>query len=329
MSGKTRILKTKLSAVIGEEERRKISATAESIGIAPNTVRTLLRDDWDQLARDTIERTCDRFGLEIKDLFELVPDDFWTPFEEAKKYTILTGAEDTKSGRQLLDENVASMIAISLRGMLPSVVNHRRDDLKEVDEIINYVMNHNCIVVGSPRSNPLTEVVVSQYFGARPFLPQDRRKIPVRFVFAKEDETAKKSTLVEPWRQGRGKRSGLGLCDRKGKLIVEADWWPRSEFLAKILLNARDCGLVLVVEKPFGTNKNVKLVVLAGFSGMGTEGAARALIRDFRDLEPLLGSRYVLGLVEVTYKKTNPGRDNRVFVGYRWKYLVGGRKRLP
>ena len=57
-----------------------MSFTAASIGIAPNTLRTLLRDDWDQISRDAIERVCDRFQCGVQELFELTPDNFWAPF---------------------------------------------------------------------------------------------------------------------------------------------------------------------------------------------------------------------------------------------------------
>ena len=71
-----------------------------------------------------------------------------------------------------------------------------------------------------------------------------------------------------------------------------------------------------------------KTIILGGFSGSGTEGAAKALVRDFRHLEPVDGARHVLGIVEAIYDKTIPNQDNRVLVGVRWKLLSGGRKRI-
>ena len=68
--------------------------------------------------------------------------------------------------------------------------------------------------------------------------------------------------------------------------MTEVDWWPRNQFLRKKFRGGLDCGLVLVVNKPFDTDRDVKLIVLAGFSGIGTEGCARALVQDYRDLEP-------------------------------------------
>lgn len=46
-----------------------------------------------------------------------------------------------------------------------------------------------------------------------------------------------------------------------------------------------------------------KLIVLAGTKRIGTLAAARALILDYRDLEPLSGESVVWGLVEGRFNK--------------------------
>lgn len=325
----TRVLKTRLKELLPREDQESIGFTAESIGIAPNTLRTMLRDDWDQLARDSIERVCDRYGFGIGDLFELVAEEFWSPFDEATEYTIIRGTAKSKES-DLRDESAATMVALFLKSSYQSLVRHNKEYSGNETELVDFVKEHNCLIVGSPRSNQATEVILSKHFGARPFTPEDRAKIPVKFVFPRGEEITKKNTTAEPWSARAGNGSGCGLIDNKtGELIVEADWLPRNEYLSKTIRKARDCGLVLVVNKPFGTTKKVKTILIAGFSGIGTEGAARALVRDFRDLEPLPGNRHVLGVLEATYKKTIPNQDNRILERVRWKFLSGGRKKIP
>lgn len=323
---KIRVLRTKLQKYLSVGERQQVGFTAKSIGIAPNTLRTLLRDDWDQLARDSIERVCDRFQLDIGDLFEFAPDGFWSPFEKAGQYTILAG---TASGNSLRDTRTAATLAMFLQSVLLEVDVVTKASPSEPDEIVDYVRKHNCIVVGSPLSNRATEVVLSRHFGAQPFETglKNRAKIPVRFVFKKRGRQAKNYAMIEPWSAGRGDASGLGICNQDGtQMIVEVDWWSKAEYLRRPIRRGRDCGLLCVINKPFRTSRDVKTIVLAGFSQTGTQGAARALARDFRSLEPLGSARHVLGIVEAVYKKL-PNQDSRSLVGIHWKYLTGGRKR--
>ena len=324
---KTRVLKTKLQALLSDEEQQRVKFTAESIGIAENTLRALLRDDWDQLSRDAMERVCDRFECGIGDLFELIPDNFWAPFEREGRCTIFRGSVK----QWVWDDIAAARVARFLDAHLPSVRVNTSMVPEDPSELVEYVQSHNCVVVGSPRSNPGTAVLFSRHFDAEPFVPspENRAKIPVRFVFQKDDEALKKYAVVEPWSGRRGKKSGCGICDKKGtKLIVEADWLPKAEYYSRTVHRGRDCGVVLAIKKPFGTTRDVKTIVLGGFSGAGTEGAAKALVRDFRHLEPVGESRHVLGVVEAIYNKTIPNEDNRVLVGVRWKLLSGGRKKI-
>ena len=230
-------------------ERQQLPFTAKSVGIAPNTLRTLLRDDWDQLSRDSIERVCDRFQLGIEDLFELEPDTFWAPFEKAGRYTILAG---TGSGKSLKDRRTAATLAMFLQTILPGVDVQTEASPSESDKIVDYVRNHNCIVIGSPRSNPATEVVLSRHFGAQPFVadPKNRAKIPTRFVFKKRDKLAQNCSVIEPWSPDRARESGLGICNQDGtRLIVEVDWWPRQEYFRRPIDRGRDCGLVCVIKR--------------------------------------------------------------------------------
>ena len=73
-----RLMRSRLREFLTADDLNHLSRTAAGIGIAPNTLRKLLRDDWNQVSRNTIERVCDRFGLQITDLFELVGGTFCT-----------------------------------------------------------------------------------------------------------------------------------------------------------------------------------------------------------------------------------------------------------
>lgn len=319
----TRSLRTRLAALLTDKQKATVGFTAESIGVADNTLRTLLRDDWDQLARETIEKVCDRFGLDIAQLFELVPDGFWRPFVESGEYVVLRDANEYLPR----DAKARTIVTTFLADTFPTVVGTARD-LTDAEEIVECIRNHNCIVVGSPRTNRVTEVVFCRYFRAAPFDTSEgnRHKLPVRFVFPKS--RVLKSAMAEPWNTRLG-RNACGVCDADAhRMIARADWWPIEEYLRRTINRGKDVGVMLIVNRPLEAKKDVKTIVLAGFSAMGTEAAAVALTREFRNLEPQAGARHVLGVVEGIFKKTTPHHDKRDLISYRWKHLEGGRKRI-
>src|SRR5205823_6104346 len=115
---------------------------------------------------------------------------------------------------------------------------------------------------------------------------------------------------------------GPGIALKRGIQIV-ADYKPAEKFLNWKTEKGKDCGLVFVANKPFGTNRNVKLIVVAGFSGVGTLAGASALVEDFRYLEPISDEPCVYGVVEGRYSK-KVGSTARKFKDFRWKYRKGG-----
>lgn len=130
---------------------------------------------------------------------------------------------------------------------MPSVEVVNKTAPSEPDEIVEFVQKNNCVVIGSPRYNPATEVVLSRHFGAEPFGPEadNRSKVPVRFVFKKGDQNFKNCATVEPWSPSRSKGSGLDICNRKGtELVTEVDWWPTRVYRTRTIRGGRDCGLV-------------------------------------------------------------------------------------
>jgi hypothetical protein len=115
-------------------------------------------------------------------------------------------------------------------------------------------------------------------------------------------------------------RTGIAV---KGGVHVEANYKTPEEFAKWPTKKGKDCGLVFVVNKPFATDREVKLIVLAGFSGLGTLGAAKALVEDYRYLEPYSHERCVYGVVECWYSKAADSTA-RTFLDFRWRYRNGG-----
>ena len=153
---RTRVLKTKLRDLLSQEGlENRVGFAAKSIGVAENTLRAMLRDDWHQLGRESIERVCDRFGVGITDLFELVPDEFWTPFEEAGRYVVIRGDSD----KWIWDAATAAELTKFL-DMTFQIKGRTKNDFADPAVLINLVRRNNCLVIGSPRSNRAIEVLI-------------------------------------------------------------------------------------------------------------------------------------------------------------------------
>jgi DNA-binding Xre family transcriptional regulator len=185
----TRRLRTRLSEILSAELVDSVEKTAQSIGIAPNTYRKLLRDNWSQVARTTIEKICDRFDLDISEVFELVSDDFWRWFRESNEYFVLRTARFRNDVSSTIyeprDANATAKITNFLKDSFPSIVSQEKAiGVDDESEVIEYVRAHNCVVVGGLLTNPITEIVICRHFGAVPFdsTQENRRKLPARFV---------------------------------------------------------------------------------------------------------------------------------------------------
>ncbi|MDX6444661.1 MAG: Cro/C1-type DNA-binding domain [Blastocatellia bacterium] len=322
---KTRILKVNLRKHLKEKQLSQ-NALAAQIGIAPPTLAKMLNDEWEYVSRDSIERTIDYLGLEVADVFQLVNVEFWKPIEDRRQCTFLRGSHAHRPDEGMTipgpDNDATQLVVPFVRRLATDSVryiDHERDE----EKLIELAKQENCIVIGSPKSNAATEILLSRFFGARPFSEEDRPRIPFGFCWPEITEVEKNSSLTcsDAARKRTGMKPGIAV---KGGPLVEADYADHATFFQWAPgRRARDCGLVLVANRPFNTTEYVKLIVLAGFSGVGTIAAADALIEDFRYLEPTSEKEnFVWGVVQAWYNKP-ANDDTREYKRFRWKYRTG------
>lgn len=323
---KTRILKVNLRKHL-EEKNLSQNALAKEIGISPQTLGKMLNDEWEYVQRDSIERTIDYLGLDVSQVFELIDVDFWKPIEDKKQCTFLRGSHHTLAGGNDFvipgaDADATQVVAPFVRRFGKNVDRYADHERNE-DRLIERAKKENCIVIGSPRSNAAAEILLSRFFEAAPFKEEDRPLIPFGFCWPELSDLDKTSSLTcsDAAYKRTGTRPGIAV---RGGPLVEADYVDPTEFLAWAPgKTARDCGLVFVANRPFGTTEDVKLIVLAGFSGMGTIAAAEALMEDFRYLEPLSAKEnYVWGVIQAWYTKAADS-ERRDYKRFRWKYRTG------
>jgi hypothetical protein len=328
---KTRILKTKLREPINRylnENRVPKSALAAFIGVSPQKLNAMIEDNWEYITRDALERTADFLNLDLEELFEFTDVKFWNPLEALKKTILLRGVQ-SEVGRQVqvprFDDEAIHVVKRFMRRNLQCgepIIEHAL----EPAEVIKRVQTENCFVIGSPRTNTATEIIMSEFFGANSgnSLDENRLKIPFGFCWAADTEVARKSVLACSEITRKRIHNQLGITVANGP-HVPAHYLPQDDFQEWRTDKGQDAGLVFVANKPFGTKKNTKLIVLAGFAGIGTIAAAKALVEDFRYLEPSPDESYVFGIVQALYRKTaHPHQDDRQLKSYRWRFRSGG-----
>jgi DNA-binding Xre family transcriptional regulator len=329
---KTRVLRVNLATPLRKLLRETNKSTlAKEIGVSTQKLDSMMNDEWMYITRDAIERAADFLNLNTNELFEFVPVDFWSSIERTKKCTFLRGSDGVGNNRAIFkipryDDEASGVIKTFLRDFLhdfddPVFADHNENE----EELIKLVKQENCIVIGSPKSNAATEILLSRFFGAAPFdsSQSNRLKIPFGFCWPGNTSIVQRSSLScsALARHEVGGGSGIAL---KGGIRIAADYMSSVEdFRNWKTEKGRDCGLIFATNKPFGTNRNVKLIVVAGFSGIGTLAGACALVEDFRYLEPLEGERCVYGVVEGRYSKV-AGSTARKFKDFRWRYRKGG-----
>jgi len=325
----TRILKIHLGDELKAELKQVGSKgkLATMIGVSPQTLDSMMADEWQYITRDSIARAADHLKLSAEKVFEFVPVNFWEPIHQANQCTFLRGSQDSEGfftdfSIPGLDNQATHEIEEYLR--TDSLRFIYADRKREIEELLELARTKNCIVIGGSKSNAATEVLLSKFFDAEPFDSSEpnRQKIPFGFCYGGDDTIVKESSLTcsSMAREKTKDSPGIAL---EGVHVPSDYREDEEDYFTADIKKGTDAGLVFVANRPFKTTENVKLIVVAGFTGIGTVGACRALIKDFRYLEPLDEESCVYGVVKVTYSKK--ARDkNRTFKKYEWIYRKGG-----
>jgi len=320
------ILKVKLEEALRQRlERTNKQQFAKDAIISPQTLQAMLNDEWEYIHRGAIERVMDCLGLNASQVFESAPATFWDTIKQAQSCFFICGSRNDPPEVTFPTYalNAARGIQTFLESLdtikLPFVHNSKQEDL------LDMVRTKNCIVIGSPKSNPATEFLLSRFFDAEPSTPDDanRAKIPFGFLWGNETPETQNSSLGASSDERKRLQGKPGFAWKGGEIKV--DFREPGTFKKWESGNAVDAGLVFVADRPFGAVQPVKLIILAGVSGIGTFAAAQALIRDFRDLQPLEKQRYVLGAVKANYSKRASPNDGRSYKSFVWLYRQAGR----
>ena len=293
---------------------------AEKIGISRTTLYSLMKDNWQQIQRDTIEKVCEYFHCNIDSLFHVEKDPFWLPFIKHGNIQIIFGGstefQEEKAVIGMWDIKVVNEIVSHLyqlcgdKKLEPSMISSLEFHDNE-EEVIEFVRKHNTLIIGSPKVNHITEIVVARLFDAVPFdsSSENRKKLPFRFIRPKDWG----DTKVEGAFSEISDKNLRGIYSaRKGKLIARNDWFDK--FFQRRIESGRDCGMLIIANNPFGSNENVKLIILAGYTGPSSFAMSQYIVNRAQHLEPR-ASRPLIKVFQATFKKTTPDKDDRTITG--------------
>jgi hypothetical protein len=312
----------RLQQILDEREKRvgdKIPKEdiLEALDITSQTLSHYLLDRWSTVDRCMLERFADLAGCQVSDLFETRLSPFWDTFPKPSSscycVRLANPPEEEKENERVVSDDKALVI---MRNLIIDCASHTKvfEKYGAMGQAFDDLLNDNLIVVGGPRSNPATDRALEKVFAGQ--------EPPFQFV----------------WHTGMGAPAGsfatsaasadgpVGIKLTEEPLIVEAKYiHNHAEFEQSSTRDGRDCAVVVVANRTSESDmKPRKLIILAGFSGVGTEGAARILADDFREMEPRNGEPYAWGIVEVIYRKTS-NKPQKILCHYDWRYRSGGR----
>jgi hypothetical protein len=301
------------------------------IGVGEATVSAYRHNRWRVLDRTALERLADVFHCDVSSLLTTHQHSFFEPFLHIPvkdRYPVPTciflrrpdaNTAATKRPLAYRDYRALDRVFTLLREWVEGIVD--TDDSVTTTDQFEERLSQSCVVIGSPLVNPAAEMAICRAFGVEPFNPEHRGKLPLAFRMLTSKYPV--SAVLEEAHDGK-----FGIALRREKKFLAADTWPKETFRQVDIKKGRDCALVMVMHHHPTPQKDYvrKLILLSGFSGVGTEAAAMALVDSYRDLEPLEREEETLvwGLIEVFYKK-RPHDTTREFLSYKWRYRVGGR----
>lgn len=297
------------------------SEVAQALNITENTVRGYLENRWTSLDRSVLERFADYLDCDASEFLDTRESSFFRPFHDPGGrqcyYLRRPDADQLRENKPLafIDDQALYTMTKLLRNVGEGTEVFPSSTVTQAE--FHEKAAHNCVVVAAPRVNPATEMALCEAFHLELPSANTIQKAPFRFMWH-PIQHAPLSTFGETSTAGK-----CGILFTDEDLLIPADYCPLEEFRSKPMRNARDCAVVLVMNRRTSAG-NRKLIVLAGFSGGGTQAAAMAVASDYRDLEPLENEQLVWGVIEVLYRK-HANTLERTITNRGWRVRYGGR----
>lgn len=296
-----------------------IAKLAEKLHVTDTTIKRYLDNHWTTVDRGVLERFADLVGCKISEIFATHSSPFWDAFSGPASICNYVRPEYQGS---FLDEKARSVI----NRLVTDCAKHTKVDDISADERTQFlkVAKNNCVVVGSPRRNQASEHALAQTFR-----PSRSDPPPFQFLWNPSMNLKPGTSIFSSVAATTTSPCGILFGSRDPKQLVAATYFSEpKEFIDLSTEDGRDCAIVSVINHSTGPAPARKLIVLAGFTEIGTMAAAEMLASDFREMEPRDKDTYVWGIVEVIYSK-EAGEKDREILHKDWRYRSGGRSPIP
>lgn len=241
-----------------------VEQLAAQTGIDRRTISKLDKDvEW-RLSRRQIEKlivlSLDA-GLEC--FFRIRYHPIWATFEEADAHIY--------RGPPRWDAEIEHQVSLYLQRMggSPRTIAVPQS----IDEISRAMTETNCLFVGSPRSNPATEIALCLLSNAKPF--DDRRanrdKVLVQ-ILGIDPPPGMTSAVLVPGREHGFRVSAA----KKEHRTIAAQWLPKEHY-DRWYGEGPDAAIVVICRSPLNTTKEVTTILVMGYTGLATQSASHQL----------------------------------------------------
>lgn len=239
-------------------------AFAKEVDLDPRTVKKLCDPDADfRVGKSNLTKLYAFARRHDFTLFEVEPHAIWRHFE--KNPTLIL------RGEKPADTEVEALMSRFLRLKLGADLA-TRTGLSDIDEVRRQMLSKNCLILGSPKGNPASEIALSLLWEAEPFsaAKANRDRVPIHFCGMKPKPGSRESTLL---RDGDFFGLDVKVPSRERRQRVPVDWIPEERYW-EAEEEMMDCAAIVACARPLGTEEDVTTIVIAGFSALATLIAA-------------------------------------------------------
>jgi hypothetical protein len=305
-----RSLKLRLSELLAAKHpHTKFTSIAESLGISDTTLRKYLRNEALSLERRVIEKACDLLEVDIAELFELVPCDFFPVGKQPLKlirHGRNTGLDDFGTISQLHQ-------FFGKNGILTE-----EEMCGSPAEIVECIRTHDCLIVGSPRTNAAGELALCSLFQADPNAAtrENRRKLPL-LMQAPQEWHAPSALIRTLTKSGQlPLQCALEVADSSEKFAEKttratADYFAPETFAANKIDHGKDFGVLFIASRQSSVRPPVRTYWVSGFTSVGTQASTMVLESDFRSFNMDTGG-FVLAIIQATFRKPPNSQERRL-----------------
>jgi hypothetical protein len=235
------------------------------LGMDPRTIDKLLadtdEDPW-RLDRGMLHRLLLFAHERGFDAFQIEPHPIWRSFENRDDILIFRGSNRTDAA---IEDHLVKYFS--------KIKSDKTQSTTEPAGVAEAMRTRNCVIIGSPKANPASEIALTLLWGARPFDAEVENcdRIPIHFLGMTPDHDQKTSALLQ-----ESSRHGFNiqLRNAKGQNYLRVDWLPREKY-GPFAGSGQEAAVLVACRRPLGTSENVTTVIIAGYTALSTLVAAQ------------------------------------------------------